>query len=580
MKHSQKLKQYVRPYWKPVLLAPLLMAMEVAFDLMQPRLIQRIVDQGIAHGDMALVAHACVQMVLCAIGGTIGGMGCSYFAVVAAQGAGADLRSGLFRKVQSLAFGDLDRLDTGSIITRLTSDVNQMQNFLMMLLRMMVRAPLLIVGSLIMAILTSPDLSRVLLVLVPIVALILAVVFRLSSPIYSEVQRRLDRLNTVVQENLAGVRVVKAFARRLHEIARFRDANDQLVAQNIAASRLSAVTMPFMMLTINAGVAAAVWIGGVKVIGNQMPVGHVIAFLNYLGQGLFSLMMVSMMITQISQAEASARRVTEILETQPQLAPATGAEGRISEGRVSFENVTFRYDRDEKDAVLCGVSFVAEPGETIAILGATGSGKSTLVNLVPRFYDASEGRVAIDGTDVREIPDAELRSKVAVALQEAVLFSGTLRDNIRYGRPDATEAEVVEAARIAQAAEFIDALPDGYDAVVGQRGVNLSGGQKQRIAIARALLMRPRVLILDDCTSAVDINTERRIREGLARYTTGQTVLVVAQRITAAENADRILVLDDGQLVAQGTHSELLQTSDVYREIYESQVESGVMAHA
>ncbi len=576
MQHSQKLTRFVKPYWKATLLAPLLMALEVAFDLMQPRLIQRIVDQGIAHGDVALIERSCVLMVACTIGGIVGGVGCGVYATIAAQGAGTDLRNALFRKVQSLSFGDLDKLETGSIITRLTSDVNQMMNFLMMLLRMMVRAPLLIVGSLIMAILTSPDLSRVLVYLIPVVIVTLAVVFRLSSPIYTEMQKRLDRLNTVMQENLAGVRVVKAFARRVHEIARFRVANDSLIDQNIAAVRLSSVTMPFMMLTINAGVVAAVWVGGVKVIGNQMPVGHVIAFLNYLGQGLFSLMMVSMMITQTSQAEASARRVGEILDSTPQIPDAAAGAVPLN-GQVAFENVTFRYDPDESDAVLCDVSFTVQPGETLAILGATGSGKSSLVGLIPRFYDVAAGRVLVGGVDVRTVHEAALRSHVAIALQEAVLFSGTIRDNIRYGRPDATEAEVVEAATAAQACEFIDALPDGYDAVVGQRGVNLSGGQKQRLAIARALIMKPQVLILDDSTSAVDVATEARIRDGIARYTEGQTLIIVAQRVSAAADADRIVVLDDGNVVANGKHADLLRTSSVYREIYESQTE--VLAH-
>lgn len=562
-------------------MAPLMMALEVAMDLMQPRLVQRIVDEGIAHKDMNLVVHSCLLMLGCAVVGTAGGIGCTIYSVIAGQGSGADLRASLFRKVQGLSFGNLDRLETGSIITRLTNDVNQLQNFLMMLLRMMVRAPLLIVGSVIMAVMTSLELSRLFLILIPIVVATLFVVFGKSYPIYGEVQKRLDSMNTVMQENLSGIRVVKAFARSLYEIGRFRNANNRLMDQNILAVRLSSVTMPFMMLTLNAGVVAAVWIGGVRVVAGEMPVGHVIAFVNYLAQSLMSLMMISMMIIQTSQAEASARRVSEILDDVPDVPAVThAAPPSNGDSTVVFDDVTFSYDADEPDPILCNISLTIPAGQTVAILGATGSGKSSLVNLIPRFYEASEGTVTLGGVDVREIPEELLRRRVAIALQESVLFSGTIRDNIRYGRPDATEAEVVEAATIAQAKEFIDELPDHYEAIVGQRGVNLSGGQKQRLAIARALLARSDVLILDDSTSAVDVNTESRIREGLARFTEGQTVIIVAQRVSSARGADKIVVLDDGRVVAEGTHDDLMESSEVYREIYESQTESKVSAHA
>ncbi|HEY3333217.1 MAG TPA: ABC transporter ATP-binding protein [Capsulimonadaceae bacterium] len=581
MLQTQKLAKFARPYRFAVVMAPLMMALEVAMDLMQPRLVQRIVDEGIAHKDMNLVVHSCLLMLGCAVVGTAGGIGCTIYSVIAGQGSGADLRASLFRKVQGLSFGNLDRLETGSIITRLTNDVNQLQNFLMMLLRMMVRAPLLIVGSVIMAVMTSLELSRLFLILIPIVVATLFVVFGKSYPIYGEVQKRLDSMNTVMQENLSGIRVVKAFARSLYEIGRFRNANNRLMDQNILAVRLSSVTMPFMMLTLNAGVVAAVWIGGVRVVAGEMPVGHVIAFVNYLAQSLMSLMMISMMIIQTSQAEASARRVSEILDDVPDVPAVThAAPPSNGDSTVVFDDVTFSYDADEPDPILCNISLTIPAGQTVAILGATGSGKSSLVNLIPRFYEASEGTVTLGGVDVREIPEELLRRRVAIALQESVLFSGTIRDNIRYGRPDATEAEVVEAATIAQAKEFIDELPDHYEAIVGQRGVNLSGGQKQRLAIARALLARSDVLILDDSTSAVDVNTESRIREGLARFTEGQTVIIVAQRVSSARGADKIVVLDDGRVVAEGTHDDLMESSEVYREIYESQTESKVSAHA
>ena len=399
-------------------------------------------------------------------------------------------------------------------------------------------------------------------------------------PMFGEVQRRLDALNTVLQENLAGVRVVKAFARARHELGRFGRANDQLMDQNIMAARTTAVTMPFMMLALNAGVVAALWIGGVRVMGGSLQVGQLIAFINYLMQTLMSLMMVSMLIVRVSRAEASAQRVEEVLRNEPDIHERPDAITDFApRGRVAFENVNFSYGGDDADPVLKGISFVAEPGQTIALLGATGAGKSSLVSLIPRFYDVTAGRITIDGVDVRDVDETALHRAIGVALQEAVLFTGTIRDNIRYGRPDATDDEVVAAAGMAQAHAFISGFPAGYASIVGQRGVNLSGGQKQRIAIARALLIQPTVLILDDSTSAVDVETEARIQAALAERREQQTRFVVAQRISTVLNADKILVLDEGRIAAQGTHDELIETSPIYREIYESQMEYGAVTH-
>jgi ATP-binding cassette subfamily B protein len=549
-------------------------------DLLQPRLIQRIVDQGIARSDMGMVVGTGVLMVGLATVGLAGGMGCTVFAILAGQSFGADLRGALFRRVQALSFGNLDRLETGGLIIRLTNDVTQVQELVMMLLRVMVRAPVLLVGSLIMAVLTSPRLALIFLALIPLVLVILRWVIGRAYPLFGEVQRRLDALNTVMQENLAGVRVVRAFARADHEAGRFRRANEGLMDRNVAAARANAVTMPLMLLTLNAGVVAAVWIGGVQVEAGGLRVGELIAFINYLMQTLMSLMMVSMLVMRVSRAEASAGRIREVLLSEPEVQAAPDALPRFApRGRVAFEDVSFGYSGDDHDPALRNISFVAEPGQTVAILGATGAGKSTLVNLIPRFYDATSGRVTLDGVDVRALDEAALRAAVGVALQEAILFSGTIRDNIRYGRPDAGEAEVVAAATMAQAHDFIARLPGGYDAVVGQRGVNLSGGQKQRLAIARALLTRPAVLILDDSTSAVDVATEARIRAALAAGGPGQTRFVVAQRVSTVLTADKVLVLDDGRLAAEGTHDELLAASPIYREIYESQLESGAVTH-
>ncbi len=579
MRATRQLARFLTPYRNWALLAPLLMLLEVSMDLLQPRLIARIIDQGLGRGDLPLIYSTAAWMLGCAVVGLLGGMGCTVFAVRAAQNFGADLRGNLFRQVQTLSFGNLDRLETGKLITRLTGDVTQVQEMVMMLLRVMVRTPLLLVGSVLMAALTSPRLALLFVVLLPLVTLILRWIINRTYPLFSQVQSRLDTLNTVMQENLAGVRVVKAFSRSDHELGRFRRANDGLTDRNIAATRTGAATMPLMMLTLNFGLVAAIWLGGRQVLVGGLQTGQLIAFINYLGQALMSLMSVSMLTSRLSRAEASAERINEVLRGVPDIAPAAIPVALPApRGRVAFEHVTFGYGHSP-DPALRDVSFVAEPGETIAILGATGAGKSTLLNLIPRFYDATGGRITIDGVDIRDLDEATLRETVGIALQEAVLFSGTLRDNIRYGQPDADAPTTQAAAEIAQAHEFIARLPERYDAPIGQRGVNLSGGQKQRLAIARAVLPRPAVLLLDDSTSAVDVATEARIQAALAEGSRDQTRLIVAQRISTVLAADRILILAEGRLAASGTHDELLATSPLYREIYESQMEHGVVVH-
>jgi ATP-binding cassette subfamily B multidrug efflux pump len=597
MKPSLKLAKFLKPYWKWAILAPLLMILEVAMDLMQPRLIQHIVDVGIAQLDMSVIANTGLLMVGLAIIGAAGGLGCTVFATLAAQGFGADLRHTLFRKVQSFSFGNLDDIETGQLVTRLTNDVTQVQQVVAMLLRIMVRAPLMLVGSLLMAILTSPRLALLLLVLTPLVLVALIWVIGKATPLFGQVQRKLDDLNTVMQENLAGVRVVKAFVRARHEIQRFRITNEGLMEQTIRAARIVAVVMPFMMLAVNLGIVGAIWFGGLQVTYGTMQIGQIIAFVNYLMSTLMSLMMVSMLVMMTARAQASAERIQEVLESVPKIEDKSDAVTTFApRGQVAFEGVTFSYDSDGHDPALKDINFVAEPGQTVAVLGATGSGKSSLIHLIPRFYDVTGGRVTIDGVDVRDIEKEVLRRNIGIALQESVLFTGTIRDNIRYGRPDATDDEVIAAAQAAQAHEFISEFPDGYDTVLGQRGVNLSGGQKQRVAIARALLIQPAVLILDDSTSSVDVETETRIQDALEDVMKGRTSplappstgsgqrlrtsFVIAQRISTVLNADKILVLDDGQIAAEGTHSELLASSPIYREIYESQLGNGVTAHA
>ncbi len=573
----KKLMIFLKPYRHWAILAPLLMTVEVMMDLMQPRLIQRIVDVGIAQLDLTVVINTGLLMMGLSLVGAAGGLGNMIFGVKASQGFATDLRSTLFSKVQSLSFGNLDDLETGQLITRLTNDVTQIEQVVSMLLRIMVRAPLLLIGSLVMAILTSPRLASMLLILGPLLTLILIVVIKRAYPMFGEVQRKLDGLNTVLQENLAGVRVVKAFVRDDYEIKRFAKVNESLMTQTIRASRISALSWPFMMMTLNAGIVAAIWFGGRQVMIGTMQVGALIAFVNYLMRTLMSMMFVSMLTMRLARAQASAERVQEVLESVPEVQNAPDALTSFdSRGRVTFENVTFSYDGNGHDPVLKGISFTAEPGQTVAILGATGSGKSSLIYLIPRFYDVTEGRIMLDGVDVREVEKGTLRRNIGVALQESVLFTGTIRDNIRYGRPDAEEAEVIAAAKAAQAHEFISTFPDGYDTELGQRGVNLSGGQKQRVAIARALLTKPAVLVLDDSTSSVDVETETEIQEALVSLMKDRTSFVVAQRISTVLNAHKILVLDDGKIVAEGTHSELLGSSPIYREIYDSQLGNGV----
>ena len=576
MESINRLTRFLKPYWRWMILAPLLMALEVAMDLMQPRLIERIVDVGIANLDLSVVLGTGALMIGLALIGLVGGGVNGIFAVKASQGFAADLREALFRKVQSLSFANLDKLGTGQLVTNLTNDVTQVQMALYMMMRILIRAPLLLVGSLVMVTLTTPQLLWLPLALLGVVLIGVLLIIRRAYPLFRVVQEKLDALNAVMQENLAGVRVVKAFVRGDYEEQRFQNANEELMEKTIAVVRVVAVAMPFAMLAMNLGLVGVIWFGGLQVTAGQMTTGEIISFINYLLRTLIALLMTSMIVLQISRAEASARRISAVLDTEPavQNRPDAIREHRFH-GRVAFDQVCFGYESHCGDPVLNDVNFVAEPGQTVALLGATGAGKSSLVHLIPRFYDVTGGRVTIDGVDVRELDKHTLRRNIGIALQETVLFSGTIRDNIRYGRPDASDAEVVAAAKAAQAHDFITSFPEGYDTELGQRGVNLSGGQKQRIAIARALLLQPAVLILDDSTSSVDVETEVEIQAALEELMRDRTSFVIAQRISTVLTADKILVLDDGQIAAEGTHEELLAASPIYREIYDSQLGNG-----
>lgn len=585
MRSLRRMFIFVKPYRWQTLGAMLLLVGVVATDLLIPRLTQQLIDAGISQMDMPVIRNTALLMLGAALVSALFSIGNTILAVRVGQSLGADLRSAIVRQVQTFSFGNLDRLQTGQLLVRATSDVNQVQTILQMSLRILTRAPMWVLGSMIMLVLTSPRLALWMLALLPfILAMIWLIMFR-ARPLFDDVQKRLDKLNTVLQENLSGIRVVKAFVRTDHENARFGAANDALTGASTQVMQLTAVLIPTMRVFVNLGVAGVIWFGGSAVIDGGFQLGKMVASINYMSRSLFPLIMLGGMVGPLSAAETSARRIFEVLdqradvETQAQTAPI-----ETLRGRVAFEDVSFGYDGTEGEEVLRGINLVAEPGETIAILGATGSGKSTLINLIPRFYDVHGGRVTLDGVDVRELPLAQLRQHTGIALQEAVLFSGTIRDNIRYGRPDATEEQVVAAAEAAQADGFIRTLPQGYDSIVGQRGVNLSGGQKQRLAIARALLVDPTVLLLDDSTSAVDVETEARIQEALENEngdpstgspSTGRTSFIVAQRISTVLNASKIVVLDAGRVTAVGTHEELMENSTIYREIYDSQLGNG-----
>lgn len=568
-----RLLEYIKPYWKAALVAPLLMALEVAADLLQPMLMARIVDRGIAGGDLLLIVRTSLLMIGIALVGVAGGIGCMIFSSRVAQSFGTDLRRDLFQKIQSFSFANLDRFKTASLITRLTNDVLQVQNMVLMSLRILIRAPLLSVGGLIMAVAINPELALILAAVVPLLTGALALVITKGFPLFKIVQQKLDKVNSIVQENLSGIRVVKAFVRGEYENSRFGEANERLTEISMKASRTVGMVMPLMMLIMNLSIVTVLWFGGVKVDRGTIQVGQVIAFISYLTQILFALMIMAFMLMAVSRSKVSADRIFEVLETEVDIPEGDQEAGlKIRQGLVEFKDVSFQYAGASGEPVLKNISFTVRPGETVGILGATGSGKSTIVNLIPRFYDVSGGQILIDGIDVRDYRLADLRSAIGMVLQETILFSGTVAENLKWGSLEATEEEIIAAAKAAQADDFIANLPDGYQSVLGQRGVNLSGGQKQRLAIARALLKKPAVLIFDDSTSALDMGTEFRLQQALKTYIKNTTRFIIAQRISSVMEADQILVLEDGEIAAAGRHRELMLNSPVYQEIYRSQM--------
>ena len=576
----RKLLPYLKPYTLFIILAPLFMIVEVVCDLFQPTLLAKIIDEGVLKSNFPLILRTGLLMVGIAIIGMIGGVGCTIFASYASQNFGKDLRSTLFKKIQAFSFRNIDRFHTSSLITRLTNDVTQLQTLVMMSLRIVVRAPLLFIGGIIMAVSINRKLSVIFLVSIPLIIFVFIFIMRKSYPLFSEVQKRIDALNNVIRENLSGIRLVRAFIREDYEKDRFRNTNSALMNTIIKAAMLMIFAMPIFMLVTNFSILAVLWYGGLLVKAGDMQVGEIMAYINYMTQILFSLTTIGNILMFISRASASAERVNLVLEEKIDIVNKEDASTEVIEkGEVTFENVYFGYSEND-EPVLKNISFSVNAGEIIGILGTTGSGKSSLVNLIPRLYDVTSGRILINGKDVRNIDIKVLRSMISMVPQDTILFSGTIRENICWGREDATEEEIIQACKIAQAHDFITKLPDGYETVIGQRGVSLSGGQKQRIAIARAIIRKPLILILDDATSSVDFVTEQKILKGLKEMMKNCTTFAIAQRVSTVMNADKIILLENGEIAGLGSHKELLGSNPVYQEIYKSQIDEEVLQDA
>jgi ATP-binding cassette, subfamily B, multidrug efflux pump len=577
MRHLFAFTAYVRPYWKRALASLLLLTALVFMDLSIPRLTQRIIDQGIRMQDQEVVIHTGLLMLGISILGTAFAVGNNVLSVRVGESVARDIRSAIFARIQSFSPGNLDRHTTGRLMTRLTSDTASLQRLTQVSLRIGTRAPLLMIGSLILMIRTSPSLALTMLPLLLITSGIIILFVPRMEPIFRSVQTKLDRLNTVLQENISGVRLVRAFVRGGYEEGRFGAVNGDFAGESARVMRFMASMSPLLTMCVNIGMVVVIWSGGLDAVRGGLTIGQVVAFTNYLLTTMTPLIMMTNLSNVWANGIASARRIGEVMDEVPEIVESPGGFDLPADSpcRIAFENVSFRYGRTG-EPVLEGVDLQIEPGSTAAFLGATGSGKTTLVSLVPRFYDVTGGRILLDGHDIRQVSLSSLHSLIAVVPQETVLFSGSIGDNIRYGRPGASVEEVRAAAEAAQAHEFILHLPRGYETHVEERGVNLSGGQKQRIAIARAVIASPRVLILDDSTSSVDIETETRIHDAIEGSRRGLTTLVVAQRISTVLAADRIFVIDDGRIAAAGTHHQLMTDSAIYREIYDSQLGGGL----
>lgn len=575
-----KVLRYLKPYWLFALLCPLAMILEVSMDLLQPTLMSDIVDNGIL-GDAAAdenLRHVLItglKMLVFSLIGCFGGIASAAFGTAAAQKMGNDLRKDAFANVMHMSFQQTDKFTTGSLVTRLTNDITAIQEFVAMSLRMFVRTGMQFIGGIAVILTLNVNFDIVLVISLPVQLIAVAIIMKKASPLFSIVQSRLDKVNSVVQENVSGARVVKAFTREEYEINRFDNANTDLMTTNLKVQKLLATLNPILMIIMNASVIAIIMIGGFQVEAKAMQVGEVMAAVTYITQILMSVMMVGMMFQQVSRSAASMKRVNEVLSTNPVISDGHKSADSDNSGTVEFRNVDFSYPGSSGKPVLSGIDLKAEKGQMIAILGSTGCGKTSLVNLVPRFYDATKGDVLVDGVNVKDYDVDTLRSKIGVVLQKSELFSGTVAENIRWGCETATDEEVKTAAKIAQAEEFIDGFNDGYDTMISEKGASLSGGQKQRMAIARAIIKKPEILIFDDSTSALDLSTEAKLHKALRESLSGVTVIMIAQRIASVMRADKIAVLENGSICAFGTHKELMESSSVYRDIYYSQMKQG-----
>lgn len=575
-----KVLRYLKPYWLFALLCPLAMILEVSMDLLQPTLMSDIVDNGIlgdaaADENLRYVLITGLKMLVFSLIGCFGGIASAAFGTAAAQKMGNDLRKDAFAKVMHMSFQQTDKFTTGSLVTRLTNDITAIQEFVAMSLRMFVRTGMQFIGGIAVILTLNVNFGIVLVISLPVQLIAVAIIMKKASPLFSIVQSRLDKVNSVVQENVSGARVVKAFTREEYEINRFDNANTDLMTTNLKVQKLLATLNPILMIIMNASVIAIIMIGGFQVEAKAMQVGEVMAAVTYITQILMSVMMVGMMFQQVSRSAASMKRVNEVLSTNPVISDGNKSADSDNSGTVEFRNVGFSYPGSSGKPVLSGIDLKAEKGQMIAILGSTGCGKTSLVNLVPRFYDATDGDVLVDGVNVKDYDVDTLRSKIGVVLQKSELFSGTVAENIRWGCETATDEEVKTAAKIAQAEEFIDGFNDGYDTMISEKGASLSGGQKQRMAIARAIIKKPEILIFDDSTSALDLSTEAKLHKALRENLSGVTVIMIAQRIASVMRADKIAVLENGSICAFGTHKELMESSSVYRDIYYSQMKQG-----
>ncbi len=567
--------KYAKPYWFCFILGPILMIVESTGEVVLPKLFAQIINNGVMQQNRAYIIEMGLLMLLCAVLMMAGGVGGCYFAARGSISLGTDVRSDVYNKIQKFSFASIDKFSTGSLVTRLTNDITQIQNFTNMLMRMCMRAPIMMIGAIIMAVRLNARLAIVLLVVMPIMTVLMVWMLSHVGPRFQAVQSKVDNLNTKVQENLTNVRVVKSFVREDYENEKFEKANADLKNAGLYALNLIIIASPLMMFFMNFTSLAVIWFGGRMVMVGTMPLGDLTAFITYISQILMSLMMLSMIFINGSRASASSKRLKEVLDEKLDLTDDKAAHPdlTVTKGKIEFKNVSFRYYKNSPEKVLDNIDLTIQPGSVVGIIGSTGCGKTTLVSMIPRLYDADEGQVLVDDVDVKEYSLYNLREGVGMVLQQNLLFSGTIEDNLHWGDKNASQEQIEEACKSAQAAEFIKDFSDGYQMELGQGGVNVSGGQKQRLCIARALLKHPKILILDDSTSAVDTATEARIREAFSKELKDSTKIIIAQRIGSVKDADTIVVMNDGKITGVGTHEELLKNNQEYQEIYYSQMD-------